>query len=173
MDGWLHTPALILNRRLDVLAGNRLGHALFKTMLGQGETNLVRFTFLSPTARTFYPDWERVARSGLGALRAGTGDMMNDPWLTELVDELCQKSPEFQRMWARHDVRSKAHEAKYFNHPQVGEMTLTYDSFTVDGATDQQLIVYQAESGSPSEQALALLGTVAAELPSPAATAAL
>lgn len=165
MDGWHHTPALILDRRLDVLAGNRLGRALFARMLDHGETNLVRFTFLNPDARDFYPDWERVARSGLAALRAGSGDLMNDPRLTELVGELSLKSPEFRNLWARHDVRGKAHEAKSFNHHQVGELTLTYDSFTVDSATDQQLIVYQAEPGSASQQALALLGTVAADLP--------
>jgi len=165
MDGWLHTPALILDRRLDVLAGNHLGRALFAGMLEQGETNLVRFTFLNPAARDFYPDWERVARSGLAALRAGSAELMNDPRLTELVGELSLKSPEFRHLWARHDVRGKAHEAKSFNHHQVGALTLTYDSFTVDSVPDQQLIVYQAEPGSSSQQALALLGTVAADLP--------
>ncbi|MDQ1041352.1 transcriptional regulator with XRE-family HTH domain [Streptomyces sp. V3I8] len=167
MDGWLHTPALILDRRLDVLAGNRLGRALFAAMLDQDEVNLVRFTFLNPAARDFYPDWERVARSGLAALRAGSGGLMNDPRLTELVGELSLKSAEFRDLWARHDVRGKAHEAKTFSHDQVGELTLAYDSFTVDSAPDQQLIVYQAEPGSPSQQALALLGTVAADLPAP------
>ncbi|WP_413755292.1 helix-turn-helix transcriptional regulator [Streptomyces sp. MMBL 11-3] len=165
MDGWLHTPALILDRRLDVLAGNRLGRALFAAMLDQGETNLVRFTFLDPLARDFYPDWERVARSGLAALRAGSGELMNDSRLTGLVGELSLKSAEFRELWARYDVRGKAREAKSFNHEQVGELTLTYDSFTVDSAPDQQLIVYQAEPGSASQQALALLGTVAADLP--------
>ncbi|MFD7972417.1 helix-turn-helix transcriptional regulator [Streptomyces clavifer] len=165
MDGWHHTPALILDHRLDVLAGNRLGRALFARMLDQGETNLVRFTFLNPDARNFYPDWDRVAKSGLAALRAGGGDLVNDRRLTELVGELSLKSPEFRALWARHDVRGKAHEAKAFHHHQVGELTLTYDSFTVDSAPDQQLIVYQAEPGSASQQALALLGTVAAELP--------
>jgi transcriptional regulator with XRE-family HTH domain len=167
MDGWLHTPALILDRRLDVLAGNRLGRALFAAMLDQDEVNLVRFTFLNPAARDFYPDWERVARSGLAALRAGSGGLMNDPRLTELVGELSLKSAEFRDLWARHDVQGKAHEAKTFSHDQVGELTLAYDSFTVDSAPDQQLIVYQAEPGSPSQQALALLGTVAADLPAP------
>ncbi|MEU4013334.1 helix-turn-helix transcriptional regulator [Streptomyces pseudogriseolus] len=165
MDGWHHTPALVLDRRLDVLACNRLGRALFAGMLDQGETNLVRFTFLSPDARDFYPEWERVARSTLAALRAGGGDLTDDPELTELVGELSLKSQEFRGLWARHDVRGKAHEAKSLHHHQVGELTLTYDSFTVDSARDQQLVVYQAESGSVSEQALALLGTVAADLP--------
>ncbi|MFE0593909.1 helix-turn-helix transcriptional regulator [Micromonospora echinospora] len=168
MDGWLHTPALIINRRMDVLAGNRLGRALFAKALEADEPNLVRFVFLDPAARSFYPRWTQVAQSSLGALRPAAAEMLNDARLTDLVDELSLRSPEFGRLWARHDVRGKAHEAKAFHHHQVGELTLTYDSLTVDGATGQQLIVYQAEPGSHSAQALALLGTVAAELPSSA-----
>ncbi|MET7875926.1 helix-turn-helix transcriptional regulator [Micromonospora profundi] len=168
MDGWLHTPALIIDRRMDMLAGNRLGRALFAKAFEEDEPNLVRFVFLSPAARSFYPHWKQVAQSSLGALRAAAGDLLNDARLTDLVGELSLKSPEFRQLWARHDVRGKTHEAKVFHHHDVGELTLTYDSLTVDGSTGQQLIVYQAEAGSRSAQALALLGTVAAELPTPA-----
>lgn len=168
MDGWLHTPALIIDRRMDMLAGNRLGRALFAKAFEEEEPNLVRFVFLNPAAHSFYPQWGQVAQSSLGALRAAAGDMLNDPRLIDLVGELSLKSPEFRRLWARHDVRGKTHEAKVFHHHDVGELTLTYDSLTVDGATGQQLIVYQAEANSRSAQALALLGTVAAELPTSA-----
>ena len=167
MDGWLHTPALIIDRRMDVLAANRLGRALFAALFEADEPNLVRFVFLDPAARSFYPHWDRVARSSLGALRAAAADMLDDARLTELVGELSLKSPEFRRLWARHDVRGKTHEAKLFHHHDVGELTLTYDSLTVAGATGQQMVVYQAEAGSRSAQALALLGTVAADLPAP------
>jgi hypothetical protein len=47
-------------------------------------------------------------------------------------------------------------------HPQVGEMTLHYESFDVPASPGQLLIVYHAEPGSPSEQALALLSSIAA-----------
>ncbi|ADL44028.1 helix-turn-helix domain protein [Micromonospora aurantiaca ATCC 27029] len=167
MDGWLHTPALIVDRRMDVLAANRLGRALFAKLFEADEPNLVRFVFLDSAARSFYPHWDRVAQSSLGALRAAAADMLDDARLTELVGELSLKSPEFRRLWARHDVRGKTHEAKLFHHHDVGELTLTYDSLTVAGATGQQLVVYQAEPGSRPAQALALLGTVAADLPAP------
>jgi transcriptional regulator with XRE-family HTH domain len=161
MQGWLHTPALIVNRRMDVLGANPLGRALFARVFEQDEPNLVRFVFLSPHARSFYPEWEQIAQSSLGALRAASGGLDE----AGLVDDLAARSPEFRRLWARHDVRGKSHEAKRLHHHEVGELTLTYDSLTVDGAGGQQLIVYQAEPGSASAQALALLGTVAAELP--------
>ncbi|MCM4082365.1 helix-turn-helix transcriptional regulator [Paractinoplanes hotanensis] len=161
MQGWLHTPALIVNRRMDVLGANPLGRALFARVFEQDEPNLVRFVFLSPHARSFYPDWEQIAQSSLGALRAASGGLDE----AGLVDEFSARSREFRRLWARHDVRGKSHEAKRLRHHEVGELTLAYDSLTVDGAGGQQLIVYQAEPGSASAQALALLGTVAADLP--------
>jgi hypothetical protein len=45
----------------------------------------------------------------------------------------------------------------------VGELTLHYESFTVNSAPGQQLVVYQADPGSPSEEALSLLGSCTAD----------
>ncbi|MEU5262061.1 helix-turn-helix transcriptional regulator [Amycolatopsis sp. NPDC021455] len=160
MDGWPDTPALVLGRCLEVLAHNALGAALFGGHTHSGD--LVRLVFLDPDAREFYPDWERVAVNTVGGLRAAAGLDPDDPRLIETVGELSVKSADFRRLWARHDIRQKTHETKRFRHPQVGELTLSYEALTVNSAPGQQLIVYQAEPGSPSEAALALLGSLAA-----------
>ncbi|MFG3554403.1 hypothetical protein ACGGAQ_08445 [Micromonospora sp. NPDC047557] len=44
-----------------------------------------------------------------------------------------------------------------FRHPQVGELELRYEKFTISGTT-QSLVVYHAEPGSPSARSLARLG---------------
>jgi hypothetical protein len=44
----------------------------------------------------------------------------------------------------------------------VGELTLDYECLTLNSAPGQQLVVYQAEPGSPSEHALSLLGSLTA-----------
>jgi transcriptional regulator with XRE-family HTH domain len=157
MAAWTDTPAVVLGQCLNVLAHNHLGEALFA-----GHTHsddLVRLVFLDPDARDFYPDWERVARNTVGGLRAAATD---DPRLINTVGELSVRSADFVRLWARHDIRQKAHETKRFRHPLVGELTLTYETLTVNSAPGQQLVVYQAESGSPSEEALSLLGSLTA-----------
>ncbi|MEU7785667.1 helix-turn-helix transcriptional regulator [Amycolatopsis sp. NPDC049159] len=160
MDGWPDTPALVLGRCLDVLAHNALGQALFGGHEHSGD--LVRLVFLDPDAREFYPDWERVAVNTVGGLRAAAGIDPDDPRLIETVGELSVKSAEFRRLWARHDIRQKTHETKRFHHRLVGELVLSYEALTVNSAPGQQLVVYQAEPGSPSEAALALLGSLAA-----------
>ncbi|KAB8194731.1 helix-turn-helix domain-containing protein [Nonomuraea phyllanthi] len=160
MDLWPHTPAVVLGRCLDVLACNALGGALFD---GHAHSrNLVRLVFLDPDAREFYPDWDRVAVNTVAGLRAGAGTDQDDPRLIEVVGELSVKSEDFRRLWARHDIRQKTHETKRFRHPLVGELTLHYESLTVNSAPGQQLVVYQADPGSPSEDALSLLGSLTA-----------
>jgi hypothetical protein len=151
----------VMGRRMDVLAANRLAAALHGGF-AQG-TNLVRLVFLDPNAREVYPDWDEVARDTVAVLRSSVGPDLDDPRLTELVGELSLKSEEFRRLWARHDVREKTHGVKRYTHPLVGELTLSYESFTVGGAPEQMLVVYRAEPGSASEQALALLSSIAAD----------
>jgi transcriptional regulator with XRE-family HTH domain len=160
MAAWTTTPAVVLGRCLDVLAGNDLGIALFA---GHAHSDsLVRLVFLDPDAREFYPDWERVAVNTVGGLRAAAGLDPDDPKLIETVGELSVKSADFRRLWARHDIRQKTGETKVFRHPQVGELTVSYEAFTVNSAPGQQLVVYHAAPGSPSAEALALLGSLTA-----------
>ncbi|NNN29725.1 helix-turn-helix domain-containing protein [Streptomyces sp. S3(2020)] len=160
MEGWHNTPAVVLGRCLTVLADNALGRALFAGHTHGGD--LLRLVFLDPDARRFYPDWDRVAVNTVAGLRANAGTDVDDPQLIATVGELSLRSEEFRRLWARHDIRQKTHETKRFRHPLVGELTLDYESLTVNSAPGQQLVVYQAESGSPSEEALALLGSLTA-----------
>src|SRR5918999_173886 len=160
MEAWAHTPALVTGRHVDVLAANSLATALHGGF-ARGN-NLVRTLFLDPAARERYPDWDEVARDTVAALRASVGPDLDDPHLTDLVGELSLTSEQFRALWARHDVREKTHGTKRFVHPQVGELTLHYETFAVAGSSGQVLSVYNAEPGSPTEQALALLSSIAA-----------
>jgi transcriptional regulator with XRE-family HTH domain len=160
IDSWPQTPALVLGRCLDVLANNLIAGTLNPcSVKGQ---NQVRAVFLDPAARSTYPDWEAVARETVASLRATAGTDLDDPRLTELVGELSLKSEDFRRLWARHDVLARTSGAKRFVHPMVGELTLSYETFAVNGATGQMLVTYHPEPGSASERALRLLGSLAA-----------
>ncbi|AXB45053.1 helix-turn-helix transcriptional regulator [Amycolatopsis albispora] len=159
MAAWPDTPAVVLGPYLNVLAHNALGGALFAGHRYSGD--LPRLVFLDPDARTFYPDWDQVAANTVAALRAAVIDQ-DDPRLIEVVGELSVKSAEFRRLWARHDIRQKTTEAKRFHHPQVGPLTLHYESLTVNSAPGQQLVIYRADPDSPAAEALQLLGSLVA-----------
>ncbi|MFB7597460.1 helix-turn-helix transcriptional regulator [Streptomyces sp. NPDC056160] len=158
MDGSTHTPALVLDRTLDVLASNALADALFCVF--EPADNLARTTFTDPAARTFYQDWDRAAHTTVAHLRQAAGYEPDNPRLRHLVDSLHAASTDFARLWASHTVRGKTAEAKRFLHPDVGPLVLDYQAFDVREAPGQQLIVYQAEPGSSSAEALRLLGSV-------------
>ncbi len=160
MDMWPDNPAIVLGHAYDVIAGNQLAFALFDGFK-QGP-NLLLKVFLDPDARSFYPDWELVAANTVAGFRLLQGATPHDPRICEVLETVSSRSPEFARMWERHDARGKRLENKRFHHPQVGALTLRMHSFDVRSAPGQELVVYHAEPGSRSAEALALLGTLAA-----------
>ncbi|MFF4173992.1 helix-turn-helix domain-containing protein [Streptomyces sp. NPDC001744] len=157
MDG---VPAVVLGRRLDLLAWNRMARALLGdfTTWEPHERNMARMVFLDPNARSLYLDWEHKATEVVSVLRLYAGCWPDDPLLLALVGELSVRSEEFRSLWAAHTVADKGHGAKRMRHPLVGEMTLSYETLKVSGADpDLVLVTYQAEPGTPSADALRLL----------------
>lgn len=159
MDGWPDNPTLLLGRTYDVLARNRLGAALWRPFTYSD--NLLLNIFLDDAAPTFYKDWRAAAVNTVAGFRAAAGVALDDPRVKEIVAELTAASPEFVEIWERNDARGKSADVKTFVHPEVGELTLRMQTFDVRSAPGQQLVVYHAEAGSPSAQALKLLGSLA------------
>ncbi|MFD2470418.1 helix-turn-helix transcriptional regulator [Amycolatopsis silviterrae] len=153
MDTYSQSPAFVLNRILDILATNTLADALFSPF--ESADNLARMTFLDPAGRQFYARWDWTAQATVANLRSAV-----DPALPSLVAELSEGSAEFRALWETHQVRGKTREPKQLVHPAVGPLTLTYQAFDVRSAPGQQLIVYLAEPGSASADALSLLNSV-------------
>jgi hypothetical protein len=71
-------PAFVWNRRLDLVAANYLGCALYAPLFAErsaGPVNIARFKFLDPAARSFFYDWEHSIRNTVALLRTGAGMM--------------------------------------------------------------------------------------------------
>ncbi|WP_432946502.1 helix-turn-helix domain-containing protein [Kribbella sp. CA-253562] len=154
-------PALVLGRRTDVLATNRLARALFTDFdrMPARERNYARWMLLSQEARDLFVDWEQQARNAVESLRFYTGNAPDDPEAQKLVGELSVASPEFRQWWSEHHVHQRTFGAKRLHHPVVGELTVDYESLTFPGDPEQTLFVYTTAPDSPSRQALALLAS--------------
>ncbi|GII59643.1 transcriptional regulator [Planotetraspora thailandica] len=152
MSGWVTTPAFVCDRWMDILAVNPIAETLLEGL--NRVDNMVSMVFTDPLARRFYRDWEKIAHNRAAHLRAMAGPDVDDPRLTELVDELSEQSPEFRRIWRRHEVNGLHRETKDLHHPEVGDLTITCEALYSTGARNQQLVTVQAEPGSPSDWAL-------------------
>ena len=161
LDAITGAAAYVGNDRLDVLATNALGRALFSELYATPSQppNHARFVFLDPRSETFYPDWDRAARETAAILRAVAGRDPHDRDLSDLVGELATQSAAFRTHWAAHNVRFHATAVKQLHHPVVGELELSFNRFDIAADNGLTLFAYAAEPGSRSEEALNLLGS--------------
>jgi transcriptional regulator with XRE-family HTH domain len=154
-------PAYVLSRTSDLLAANPEALTLFAGLADwpPERRNTIRYTFFHPAARELFADWDHSAETSAAHLRSLAADTPDDLDVSALITELLDGSPEFARLWQRHDVRHRRGEAKPFRHPRVGEFTLTTEAlYLADG---QRMTVYQAEPGSRDHDALTLLSMIA------------
>lgn len=163
LDAMTGLPAYIRNGRLDILAANALGRALYAPVYDsplfaqRGPVNTARFLFLDPGSADFWPEWERAADDSVALLRTETGRAPHDRGLTDLVGELCARSDDFARRWARHDVRLHRSGVKQIRHPLLGVLALPYEALDPPADPGLRITVYAPEPGSPARQALDLL----------------
>ncbi|MCW2832215.1 MAG: helix-turn-helix protein [Nocardioides sp.] len=161
LDSMAGTAALVLNGRLDVLATNDLGAALYSPVLAAQEqpANTAKFVFLDPAATRFFRDYDQAANDTVALLRAEAGRDPYDRDLSDLIGQLSTRSEDFRRRWAAHNVRIHTSGVKLFHHPVVGDLDLPFESLPLPADPTQSLLVYTAERGSPSHDALHLLAS--------------
>ncbi|NDU72142.1 helix-turn-helix domain-containing protein [Actinomadura sp. DSM 109109] len=161
MDGWSGVAAIVIDTAQDVLARNALACVLHGRFTR--DDNLLRMVFLDPVAAEHFGDWNRAAAEVVADLRQAVRETPDDPRLTALVGELSIHSAPFRRLWAAREGAPVARRHLRLFHPEVGELRLTAEVFPIARAPGQRLVTYQAEPGSPSAEALVLLGTLASQ----------
>ncbi|GAA2208907.1 helix-turn-helix transcriptional regulator [Nonomuraea monospora] len=165
LDAMTDAPAIIRNGRMDIVAANRLGRAMYWPIYRMpGTANIARFQFLDPAGPGFFPDWDTAADITAALLRTEAG---RDPYntdLTQLIGELSTRSADFRARWAQHNVRLHHTGTKTFHHPAIGDLTLDYESMDLHADPGLSLTVYTAAPDTPSHDALRLLASWAATL---------
>jgi transcriptional regulator with XRE-family HTH domain len=163
-------PAVVIGYRNDILAWNRMGHALLFSHLpvdapDQAATrpNWIRLIFCDPHMREFYVDWKTKAQDAVAYLRLASGQHPDDPRLATLIGDLSVNSQEFARLWVGHAVRQCRSSVRAFRHPLVGGLSLNEEVMDLIQDTGQRMVIYSAEPASPSGAALGLLAGITAE----------
>lgn len=157
-------PAVIHGPHLEVLGVNAPGRALLDDFdaMPVDERNMARWMFLNPRAKLVYRNWEQIAPQMVAVLRDAAGAGIRTEVLSRIVGELTVESPEFARMWADYRLFEHTYGVKLFFNETVGELKLNYETLPLPGDRGQNVIVYTADPGSPSEEKLGLLSSWAA-----------
>jgi len=170
-------PAAVLGRSTDMLAWNRLAHAVFAAHVpfeapeaAATRPNWARMLFLDARSRELFVDWPGTARDLVGRLRVTASRHPRDARLAAHVDGLRAESAEFDRLWCAHPVQEAARGTARLRHPLVGELVLFDEVLRAPGADDQLLVTFHAEPGSPSEAALRRLAEISPHSTHPART---
>lgn len=157
------TPAEIVTELGETLRQSRLGAALTgdATERTGAARSLGYRWFTDARTRALYDPADHVFLSRLYAagLREVVGRRGPDSRAAALVDELLAASPEFQTLWAAHEVGLRPSETKRFVHPSVGALELHCQVLT-DPGSSHSLLVYTAIPGSVSAEKLGLLAVV-------------
>jgi transcriptional regulator with XRE-family HTH domain len=173
LDQLTQTPAIVLGKRMVILAWNPMAAALYTDFarLPPARRNYVRLLFTDPVVRGMHLEWEHDARDAVAALRMEAAKDPDDPGLAQLVGELSVQDPHFRTWWAEHHVNSASYGTKHYLHQTIGPLTLDCDTWDSPDGSGQRLMVLTAEPGTPSHDALRILVSWAAaetERPDPA-----
>jgi len=164
-----HTASVIMTPRLDLIASNRRGRALFAPVLGsEHETpgnpkpNAARFAFLDERSREFCRDWEAAADSIVALMLLEWGRSPHDVILGGLITRLLDESPEFGRRWVEHSVIANMRVAQRFRHPDLGDIELHFETLEIPGSGGLVMLNFFAAPGDPAAAKLELLKTKSA-----------
>ncbi|MFD7991423.1 helix-turn-helix domain-containing protein [Streptomyces mexicanus] len=157
--------AIVVGRRADLLGGNRLGYALWNLPApqeapGRSRPNIARMTFLDPSARDLFPDWEAQARDLTAYLRHAAAHYPDDQELHALIGELSVHSQDFVRIWSGHPVSDCLPSVRAYRHPQVGSMMLHEEVVRLTDDPGVRIIFSGAQEGTPSAERLRLLASL-------------
>jgi transcriptional regulator with XRE-family HTH domain len=161
LDQLTQTPAIVLGRRMDVLAWNPMAASLYTDFgaVPAARRNYVRLLFTDPVVRGMHAEWDHDARDAVAALRMEAADEPGDPELSQLVGDLSVSDPDFRAWWGERHVNSASYGTKHYRHRSVGDLTLDCDTWDSPDGSGQRLMVLTAEPGTPSHDALRILAS--------------
>jgi PAS domain-containing protein len=153
-------PTYLLGRRWDYLAWNRAFEVVFGWEPGAEHLsrNHVWLWFMDPCWRMLYSDgWAAGARLVVAKFRADSAKNIGDPAFEELISALSSASPEFRKLWKRHEVAGSGDGRKELTHPKVRELVFDHAVFQYGETGEQRLVVYSPSSEQDTHTKLARL----------------
>jgi len=154
---WTHTPAVLVDRHLNVLVSNPLAKALSESFFE--DTNLAQFTFLHPGVVRDAGCWEDTAAQVAALLRDSLDQHEADRAFLAIVGELSTRSWDFSDAWAQCQPARPTGMVTFLG-TSVGDVSLAYHLTRVPENFDDTLILF----GTVDDDSKGLLDRLAAVL---------
>ena len=137
-------PAYVTNGRYDLLAYNRAYQALIGDLdsLPFDQRNSMWLLFTSPTLRTSLLELDETAACMVGQYRTAMADHLGEPAWKCLVNRLNEASPEFAKLWQRHELHPSENRTKRYLHPEVGLLQLHCSNLWLGQRMSRRLVTY-------------------------------
>ncbi|WP_454197726.1 helix-turn-helix transcriptional regulator [Nocardia sp. Marseille-Q1738] len=146
LDAWGSRPAVLRDRYWNLLAINDTARTVFG--LDDADHNCLVSFFTNARYRGMHTQWNAIAPAVVAAFRADAAHCPGDPRLGTVIDELTAASPEFARLWARHEVNAPVLAVKAVRHPDAGDLFFDTTTLAVADHPDWCLVLYNPQPGT-------------------------
>jgi transcriptional regulator with XRE-family HTH domain len=155
------SPAIILNRRWDVIAWNSSAAKIFGdfALLSDSHRNWVWLTFSNASFRKLFKDWDRFARCVVAHFRADSTTLAKDPHWIGLISTLSDRNEKFREWWLTHEVASALDWRKELRHPVAGVLFLNSVHFEFPRPSSLKLVAYTACPETDTQERLLKLAS--------------
>ncbi|TDW69701.1 helix-turn-helix transcriptional regulator [Kribbella pratensis] len=139
-------PAVVLNKRYDILAFNeaycRVVIDLEKVPVE--DRNLLWLNFVSDEWNCSFVDAESTRHHMVAAFRAASADHLGDPLWQDLIQSLLRISPYFAELWERYDVAAPSTRTKMLEIEGFGILKMDPINLWLSPAGPLRATVYTA-----------------------------
>jgi transcriptional regulator with XRE-family HTH domain len=137
----IETPAYLLDRYMTPQVWNNEAAKIFKLWLKGPEINLLRHIFLDPHATSFLVDWELRAHQILAQFRIDYAYHIDDPKMSELVENLKKNSNFFREAWDNQQVMFRTGHERSYNHPSLGPLSYFQSTYVSSADPSLKLVI--------------------------------
>ncbi|MEV0248456.1 helix-turn-helix transcriptional regulator [Nocardia sp. NPDC050712] len=138
-------PAVLLSARYDLLAYNDSYESLCPIRaVGDvmADVNIAKRVFLTPKCcNAYHHSWDDLRRM-VAYLRGAYAKNLADPSWQEFISELCTKSTDFAKLWARNDVAVPISRVKSVRNLAVGDLDMFVTSMSLPSVPGAWVQIY-------------------------------
>ena len=115
-------------------------------------SNLLWSSFTTPECCSTFVNRDQELPQMVATFRTSFGRHLGEPAWIDLIQRLSAASPEFERLWAAHDVAVPTTRVKVFRHHAAGEVRMSVVGFAVVATSETRMAVYTAADEESRER---------------------